>query len=70
MFEPEPAQAEQVAAKKLFIVKNGAAKERLVRADRRSQVESYVLQDYEIRKATVDEALTLGRAGVEEEAVG
>jgi hypothetical protein len=70
MFESEPAQAEQVAAKKLFIVKNGAAKERLVRADRRSQVESYVLQDYEIRKATVDEALTLGRQGVEEESVG
>src|SRR3990167_8604392 len=45
MFEPEPAQpAVEVAAKKrLFIVLNGAADPRLVRADKRRQVESYVL---------------------------
>ena len=69
MFEPEPAQPAVEAKKPLFIVKNGAADPRLVRADKRRQVESYVLQDFEIRKATPDEALELGRKGVREEAV-
>ena len=58
-----------VVKKLLFIVINGTAPQRLVRADKRSQVESYVLQDFEIRKATADECLALGRQGVEEESV-
>lgn len=66
MYEP----AAHAAPGKLFIVKNGSSKERLVRAEKRSQVESYILQDYEVVKATTDDVYRLAKAGVEEEAVG
>ena len=64
MFEPQATRM-----KHLFIVKHGAEAERLIRADKLGQVESFILGDYEIRKATADECLVLGRQGVEEEAV-
>lgn len=66
MYEPVAPAA---PTGKLYIVKNGAAKERLVRAGRRSQVESYILQDYEVVKATADDVYRLAKSGVEEEAV-
>jgi len=65
-----PATPPVEAKKKpLFIIKHGSDAERLARADRVTQVQSYVLQDYEIRRATADEAFALGKQGVEEEAV-
>jgi hypothetical protein len=45
------------------------SKPRLVKADRRQQVESFVLQDYEIEKADAEEAAKLGGDGVKVESV-
>jgi hypothetical protein len=43
--------------------------ERLVRATRRSEVESYVLGDYEIRRARPEECLRLGKEGAQVEEI-
>lgn len=42
---------------------------RMVKADRRSQVESYVLQDFKIDKCDAEKAAELGAGGVKVEQV-
>jgi hypothetical protein len=57
-------------AKRVYAVKpaNGTTgKTRLVRATRRSQVESFLLGDFTIEPAGVDEALELARNGAQVE---
>jgi len=46
------------------------AKPRLVRAARRSAVESYTLQAFTIERATVDDAVACGAEGIEIEEAG
>lgn len=47
----------------LWLIKNGAAAPRLVRASRRGQVESYLLQDFEILRAKPEDVLVVTQAG-------
>ena len=42
---------------------------RMVKAERRSQVESYVLQDFEIERCDAEKAAELGAGGVKVESV-
>ena len=44
-------------------------KPRLVKADRLAQVESYLLQDFSIERASAEDTHALGKDGVEVEAV-
>lgn len=43
------------------------AKSRLIKADRRAQVESYLIGEFVIDKAATEEAVELGAAGVKVE---
>lgn len=58
-------------AAKVFVVKpvqavvGEGAKSRLIRAERRTQVESYILGDFIIEPASVDEAHELAKVGIE-----